>query len=108
MIVQEGYSWVKNLAEVPEYVETFTAAEEQARDLKLNLFSGEPDPLFNYGDYVDVSLLELKNAVVESLKDPNYENPYNGANVRIQGTVAGYVNGILYLQGYFDEETGSF
>lgn len=107
MIVQEGYSWVKNLAEVPEYVETFTAAEEQARNLKLNLFSGEPDPLFNYGDYVDVSLLELKNAVIESLKDPNYENPYNGANVRIQGTVAGYVDNILYLQGYFDEETGS-
>lgn len=107
MIVQNGYSWIKNLNEIPEYVETFTLAEQQARDFKLNLFSGEPDPLFNYGDYIDVSLLELKNAVENSLKDPNYVNPYDGENVRIQGTVAGYADNILYLQGYFDEETGS-
>ncbi len=107
MLVQEGFSWVKNLSEIPEYVETFTLAEQQARDYKLNLFSGEPDPLFNYGDYVDVSLLELKKAVEESLKDPNYINPYDGENVRIQGTVAGYADHILYLQGFFDEETGS-
>ena len=100
MIVQEGYSWVKNLNEIPSYVDTFTKAEEQARNLKLNLFSGEPDPLFNYGDYVDVSLLELKNAVINSLKDPNYVNPYDGENVRIQGTVAGYVDNILYLQDF--------
>lgn len=107
LIVQNGYSRIKNLNEIPEYVDTFTLAEQQARDFKLNLFSGEPDPLFNYGDYVDVSLLELKNAVVNSLKDPNYVNPYDGANIRIQGTVAGYADHILYLQGYFDEETGS-
>lgn len=107
LIVQEGYSWVKNLNDIPSYVETFTAAEEQARTYKLNLFSGKPDPLFNYGDYVDVSLLELKNAVTQSLSDPNYVNPYDGENVRVQGTVVGYVDNILYLQGYFDEETGS-
>lgn len=107
MIVQEGYSWVKNLNDIPSYVETFTAAEQQARDFKLNLFSGEPDPLFNYGDYEDVSLLELKKAVEQSLKDPNYVNPYDGAKVRILGTVAGFTDNILYLQGYFDEETGS-
>lgn len=107
LIVQNGFSWVKNLTEIPDYVDTFTSAENQAREFKLNLFSGQPDPLFNYGDYVDVSLLELKNAVVNSLKDPNYVNPYDGDNVRIQGTVAGYADNILYLQGYFDEETGS-
>ena len=107
MLVQEGYSWVKGLNDIPEYVDTFTAAEQQARDLKLNLFSGEKDPLFNYGDYQDVSLLELKNAVAQSLTDPGYVNPYDGAKIRIQGTVAGYADHILYLQGFFDEETGS-
>ncbi len=106
-IVQNGYSWVKNLEEIPEFVETFTAAEQQARDFKLNLFSGEKDPLFNYGDYIDVSLLELKKEVEASLKDPNHVNKFDGENVRIQGTVAGYADNILYLQGYFDEETGS-
>ena len=106
-LVQEGYSWVKNLTDIPEYVDTFTAAEQQARDFKLNLFSGEPDPLFNYGKYQDVSLLELKQEVIKSLQDPSYQNKYDGANVRIQGTVAGYADHILYLLGYFDEETGS-
>ncbi len=107
MIVQEGYSWVKNLNEIPEYVDVFTEAEQQARDLKLNLFSGEPDPLFNYGDYVDVSLLDLKKEIIKSLDDPNYENPYDNANIRIQGTIVGYTDRIIYLQTYFDEETGS-
>ena len=91
-IVQNGYSWVKNLEEIPEFVETFTAAEQQARDFKLNLFSGEKDPLFNYGDYIDVSLLELKKEVEASLKDPNHVNKFDGENVRIQGTVAGYAD----------------
>ncbi len=107
MIVQEGFSWIKGLEDIPEFVETFTAAESQARDFKLNLFSGEPDPLFNYGEYKDISLLDLKNEVVKSLKDPNYENIYDNERVRIQGTVAGFADHILYLQGYFDEETGS-
>ena len=107
LIVQEGFSWVKNLNEIPEYVDTFTAAEEQARTFKLNLFSGKPDPLFNYGDYVDVSLLDLKKEIVKSLKDPTYKNIYDGENIRIQGTVAGFVKNMLYLQGHFDEETGA-
>ncbi|HKL72817.1 MAG TPA: thermonuclease family protein [Candidatus Onthovivens sp.] len=103
-LVQEGYSHIKNITAVPEFADIFLMAENQAKEFKLNLFSGEKDPLFNYGDYDDVSLLDIKREVEASLKDPDHENIYNGAKVRIQGTVVGYASNIIYLQGFFDEE----
>jgi len=106
-IVQEGLSYVKALDKVPEFKETFLAAEEQAKKFKKNLFSGQPAPLFNYGDYEEASLLEIKNELVKSLTDETYENPYAGAKVRVRGTVSGFANGMLYLQSYFDEDSGS-
>lgn len=100
MIVQEGLSWVKNVQDMPQFADTFYAAEEQAKTYKLNLHSGEIDPTFNYGAYQDVSLLEVKQELQKSLDDPNYQNIYDGAKIRFQGTVAGYSNNILYLQDY--------
>ena len=100
LIVQEGFSWVKNVQDMPQYQETFYQAENQAKVYKLNLFSGEPDPLFNYGDYFDVSLLEVKQELQKTLDDPTHQNIYDGAKIRFQGTVAGFSNNILYLQDY--------
>ena len=99
-IVQEGLSWVKNVQDMAQYSDTFYAAETQAREYKLKLFSGEPDPDFNYGDYEDVSLLEIKEELALTLADSTHENKYDNARIRIQGTVAGYSNHILYLQDY--------
>lgn len=107
MIVEYGYSWVKNVADMPDYANTFYAAETQATNYKLNLFSGEDDPDYNYGDYEDVSLLDLKNEVVATLEDPTHVNAYNNEKVRVQGTVAGYANNIIYLEDfcfYYDED----
>lgn len=106
-IVQEGLSYVKNVADVPEYADTFIAAEEQARDLKLCLFSPESEPGFNSGDYINTSLLDIKIEVEKSLADPDYKNAYDNQRVRVQGTVAGYVNNILYLQAFFTKEQGA-
>lgn len=107
-IVQEGYSVYKSSTDdTTGYGDTFYAAEQQARSLKLNTFSGEDDPLFNYGDYQDVSLLDLKNEIVANLKDSDHPNAYDGANVRVQGTVVGYTDRILYLANHFDEEHGA-
>ena len=103
-IVEYGYSWVKNVQDMPQYSETFYKAETQAKNYKLNLFSGKPDPLFNYGEYEETSLLDLKIATENYIKDKNYESPLNGAKVRIRGTVAGFSNGTMYLQSYFTEE----
>ena len=107
MLVQNGYSQTEKLDEFPEFKETFLAAEAQARDNKLVMFSGKDDPDYNYGDYQDVSLVDLKNEVVKTLEDPTYVNKYENAKVRIRGTVAGFTNHILYLQvAIEDEDTG--
>ena len=101
MLVEEGYSWVKNLSEMPSYSETFLAAEAQAKAYKLNLHSGKPAPLFNYGDYEDASLLDIKKEVVAQLKDPNHKNAFDNKKVRVQGTVAGFANHIIYIQDFY-------
>ncbi len=103
-IVQEGLSYVKALDKVPTYQDTFINAENQAKTFKLNLHSGKPAELFNYGDYQATSLLDIKRELEKTLKDSSYKNPYNNAKVRVRGTVAGYANSILYLQAYFTEE----
>ena len=99
-IVQEGLSWVKNVQSMPQYSETFYKAEEQAKKYKLCLFSDEEDPYMNYGDYQDASLLDIKREIAATLADPDHVNAFDNAKIRIQGTVAGYSNHILYLQDY--------
>ena len=100
MVVQEGLSWVKNVQSMPQYSDTFYAAERQAEIYKLKLHSGIPDPRINWGDYEDTSLIDMKNEVAACLSDPTRENAFDNAKVRIQGTVCGFVNHILYLQDY--------
>ena len=104
-IVQEGWSDVKNVNDLPEYQDIFYAANQQARTYKLNLFSGQDDPLFNYGGYEEAGIPEISKEIIASMKDENHVNLFDGQKVRIQGTVAGWSNNILYLTTY-DEETG--
>ena len=108
-IVQEGLSWVKNVGDMPQYEETFYAAENQAKKFKLNLHSGKPDPDYNYGQYYDTSLLDVKRELLECLADEHHENKYDNYKMRIQGTVCGYSNHILYLQDfcYYDQDDES-
>ena len=105
-IVQDGFSYVKGVGEIPNYANTFYSAETQAKAYELHLFSKDPDPLFNYGDYVDTSLLDIKKEIEKEIDDPDYKNAYDNVKVRIQGTVAGYSNNILYLESYFSTENG--
>ncbi len=103
LIVQEGYSWVKNIGAMPSYGDTFYAAENQAKTYKLVLHSGLPDPLYNYGDYEDTSLLDIKKEVVACLNDSSHTNAYDNKKVRVQGTVSGFANHILYIQDFYPE-----
>lgn len=106
-LVQDGWSNVKNVASRGDDIaNTFYDAEKQARNLKLNLFSDQPDPLFNYGDYQDVSLLEVKQEIERSLKDPTHENSFAGQNIRFTATVTGYADNTLYLTQFFSKEDG--
>jgi nicotinamide mononucleotide adenylyltransferase len=106
-IVQDGLSWVKNVLDMPEYSKVFYAAESQAEAFKLKLHSGEADPMFNYGDYDDVSLLDIKKEVIANMTDSTHENSFNGANVRVQGTVAGFSNHVIYIQNFYSKDEGA-
>jgi endonuclease YncB( thermonuclease family) len=109
MIVQDGWSWVKNVLDMPTYSDTFYAAQTQSEAYKLNLYSGLPDPRFNYGNYQDVSILDLKREVEANMADSTHENAYNNANVRVCGTVAGFANKTLYLEDFclYTDENGN-
>ena len=103
-IVQEGYSWVKNVQDMPDYADTFYAAERQAQKYKLNLFSGHDDGVTDSGEYKATSLLDLKVATENYIRDPGYESELNNRRVRVRGTVAGYSDGTMYLQSHFTQE----
>ncbi len=100
MVVEYGYSWVKSVNSMPDYAPIFYAAENQAKAYKLKLHSGEKDPYYNYGDYEDVSLLDIKQEVVAYLKDNNHKISYDNQKVRVQGTVAGFANHIIYIEDF--------
>ena len=105
MIVQDGLSWVKNVADMPQYVDTFYAAESQAKAYNLMLHSGLPDDDMPTGDYENVSLLELKKAFIEEIEEhkkgnDSYVNPFHNKHVKVQGTVNGYANHIIYLADF--------
>lgn len=107
MIVEYGYSWVKNVADLPSYADAFYAAEAQAKEFKLNMFSGEDDPDFPTEDFQVVTILDLKRETERLISDPTYESIYiNAVKVCITGTVAGYSNNTLYLEDYYAEEDG--
>lgn len=97
-IVQEGYSDVGSLDKMPEYGDIFEKAYWQAKELKLKKFSGEKDPYFNYGEYVETDIPDIMREAFHHMADPTHDNAYNGAKVRITGTVSGYANSLLFVQ----------
>ena len=80
------------------YKDVCMAAYNQAKALKLNLYSGQPDPDFYYGDAIELTLRELR-CDVES---------YVGKKVAFNGvvTVNTGSNGV-YVESY-DAETGLY
>ena len=106
-IVQNGYSWVKNVSDMPIYQDVFYAAEAQARDIAIHLWSKLADPTYpKEGEYTVCSLLDLKREVQKGLADPDYQSSYNNTRIVTTGTVAGFADGTLYLQDYFSADDG--
>lgn len=101
-VVQEGFSLVRNISDIPEYEDSFTKAAEQAIVYKLHMQSGEDDPEYNYsGDYADVSLLDIKREVEASILDKTHTNIYDNKKVRFTGVVSNYSDGTLYVQEFY-------
>ena len=76
------------------YGDTASEALKSARANRLNLYSGKKDPLFYYGDAIDLS---IKSLVMN-------RDSYSGLKVRFEGVVTKKSGEGIYVQS-FDEDT---
>ncbi len=88
-ILQNGLAIASSTAN-NRYGSIAMAALMQAKALKLNVFSGEKDPDFYYGDAVELTMSELRL---------NIER-YNGIKVAFEGVVAKDDGGSVYIEEY--------
>ena len=95
-ILQNGLA-LPNSAANNRYGSYCTAAVAQAKEQKLNIYSGQKDPDFYYGEAVELTLKELRL------------NPeqYNGVKVAFNAIVTKDHDNTVYVEAY-DEETGMY
>lgn len=94
-ILQNGLAHASNSAG-NRYGEAYCMpAINQAKALKLHVYSNEKDPGFYYGDAVYLSLRELRLNVEE----------YDGVKVAYEGVITYNSDNGVYVESY-DEETG--
>ena len=91
-ILQNGLAIASNSAN-NRYGETCVAAINQAKRLKLNIYSGQKDPNFYYGDAKEITLKELRTNIAE----------YNGVKVAFEAVVVKDYSQTVYVEEY-DEE----
>lgn len=95
-ILQNGLA-IANSTANNRYGTVCTAALEQAKEQKLNIYSGEQDPDFFYGEAYEVTLKELRT---------NLE-AYSGNKVAFSGVITKNANNSVYVEAY-DEETDRY
>ena len=95
-ILQNGLAIANNSSQ-NRYGETAVAALAQARAQKLNIYSGQKDPDFYYGDAYEVTLKELRTNIED----------YNGTKVAFHGVVTVNNNNSIYVESY-DAETDMY
>ena len=95
-ILQNGLA-IANATQQNRYGTLCMNALNQARAQKLNVYSGQKDPDFYYGDAIELTLKELRT---------NLET-YNGIKVAFNGIVTINDANSVYVESY-DEETGLY
>lgn len=95
-ILQNGLAIASNTAG-NRYGSTAMAALNSAKERKLNVYSGEKDPDFYYGDAVEMTLKELRLNVEK----------YNGIKVAFEGVITMNDGGSVYVED-FDPDTGLY
>ena len=96
-LLQEGLAYA-NSAASNRYGDTCMGAIQQAKAAKVNIYSGQKDPDFYYGEAVELTLRELR-CNIES---------YNGMKVAFQGVVtANSGTQGVYVEDY-DAETNQY
>ena len=96
-ILQNGLA-IANSSANNRYGDTCMAAINQARALELNVYSGESDPDFYYGDAIELTLKELRTNI----------ETYNGVKVAFDGVISANsgTQGV-YVEDY-DAETNLY
>lgn len=95
-ILQNGLAIASSSAN-NRYGTTCTAAIANAKACKLNIYSGQKDPDFFYGDAIELDLKELRTHLEE----------YNGSKVAFEGVVTRNYNNGVYVEDY-DSDTGMY
>lgn len=95
-ILQNGLA-IANSSANNRYGETCMAAINQAKSQKLNVYSGQPDPDFYYGEAVELTLKELRTNI----------EAYNGMKVAFNGIITMNNDNSVYVEDY-DAETGMY
>ncbi len=95
-ILQNGLALANSSAN-NRYGSYCTAAIAQAKEQKLNIYSGQKDPDFYYGEAVELTLKELRTNIEQ----------YNGVKVAFNAIVTKDHSNSVYVEAY-DEETGVY
>lgn len=95
-LLQNGLAIASNSAQ-NSYGETAVKAIAQAKAQKLNVYSGEKDPDFYYGDAVELTLKELRTNTAA----------YDGMKVAFEGVITTNSNQSVYVES-FDPESGIY
>jgi len=95
-ILQNGLAQANSSAN-NRYGSFCTAAIAQAKEQKLNIYSGQKDPDFYYGEAVELTLKELRTNIEQ----------YNGVKVAFNAVVTKDHSNSVYVESY-DEETGIY
>lgn len=95
-ILQEGLAIASATAN-NRYGSIASAALQQAKALKLNVHSGEPDPDFFYGDAIPLTMRELRCHFAD----------YSDMKVAVEGVVTACYSDSAYVES-FDEESGRY
>ena len=95
-ILQNGLA-IANSSANNRYGSVCTQAINQAKALKLNVYSGQPDPDYYYGEAVELTLKELRSNI----------EAYNGIQVAFNGVVTRDNDQTIYVEAY-DAETDMY
>ena len=95
-ILQNGLA-IANSTATSRYGSTAMAALNQAKDQKLNIYSGQKDPDFYYGEAIELTLKELRTHIAD----------YGGMKVAFSGVITKSNANTIYIEDY-DSETDMY
>ena len=91
-ILQNGLALANSSAQ-NRYGEACMQALEQARNLKLGLYSGEKDPNFHYGEAHELTLREIRL----------HPEKYESQKVAFEAVITRQIDGTVYVEEYDPE-----